>query len=382
MQKSKNPFPVVSYLGPEYFCDRKEETKTMIEALTAGRSICLYSIRRLGKTGLIQHVLGKLARKRRYIAVYIDIYDTLDEKDFVNRICSAVLAMLEKKNDNYLKSLSRFFGKFRPKISLDPVTGQPSFELDIRTEQEVRLSLDSLVAIISEQKKNVIIALDEFQQINHYQRKTLSATLRKYIQNVQNLHFIFSGSQRQMLVEMFTSPKQALFRTTQMMPLDKINEKEYYEYIRFHFRQGLRNIPDSIIDEILSWTRIHTYYTQYLCHRLYEKTSKSVREEDLENIKNQIIKENEPMFQNYRRLLSPQQWKLLRAIGQERKVQEPTSKSFIQKYELGSHSTVRLSLKYLEEHELIYAEYENDEIKPNYYVYDLLLAKWIEDLRK
>ena len=106
-----------------------------------------------------------------------------------------------------------------------------------------------------------------------------------------------------------------------------------------------------------------------------KKTSKKVNVEILESIKNQIIMENEPMFQNYQRILSPQQWKLLRAIGKEVMVQEPTSKSFIQKYALGSHSTVRLSLKYLEEHELVYSRYEKDEVKPNYLVYDLFLSK-------
>ena len=102
--------------------------------------------------------------------------------------------------------------------------------------------MDSLISIIAEQKKIVIVAIDEFQQINYYPRKTLSATLRRYIQSTPNLHFIFSGSQRQMLVEMFTSPKQALFRTTQMMPLKKIDHKEYHDYIKFHFKQGLRSI--------------------------------------------------------------------------------------------------------------------------------------------
>jgi len=375
-----NPFPVVSYIGPEYFCDRENETAELLAALSSKRSVTLYSIRRLGKTGLIQHVLGQLARKRNFVTVYIDIYDTVDQKDFVNKICSKVLYALEKKNDNYVKSLTRFFGRFRPKISFDNISGNPSLELDIRTEGEVKLSLDTLISIIKDQKKTVVIALDEFQQINYYPRLTLAATLRHYIQDTNNLCFIFSGSQRQMLLDMFSTPKQVMYRTTQLMPLGKIDDKAYEEYILFHFKQGLKKIEQIDIRDILDWTERHTYYTQYLCHRLYEKSGKRVESSSVSEIKAQILKENELMFQNYRRLLSPQQWKLLLAIGKERIVNEPTSKSFIQKYNLGAHSTVRLSLSYLETKELIYTEIEKSTNKTNYKVYDVFLAKWLESL--
>ena len=34
-----NPFPILAYHGTEYFCDRKDETKKLIEALKNGRNI-------------------------------------------------------------------------------------------------------------------------------------------------------------------------------------------------------------------------------------------------------------------------------------------------------------------------------------------------------
>ncbi|MGC9343639.1 MAG: AAA family ATPase, partial [Bacteroidales bacterium] len=48
-----NPFPITSYQGPDFFCDRVEETIRLKEAMMNGRNITLLSPRRMGKTGLI-----------------------------------------------------------------------------------------------------------------------------------------------------------------------------------------------------------------------------------------------------------------------------------------------------------------------------------------
>ncbi len=379
-KKSNNPFPVTKYKGPEYFCDRQDETQMLIEALSNDRSVTLHSIRRIGKTGLIQHVLHKLGRKKNTIAIYVDVFDTQNVNDFVNKLCSAVLKGLEKKQDKFLKTLTDFFGKYRPKISFDTVTGDPSIELDIVSDKELKLSLDTLMHIIKNSKKHVIIAIDEFQQINYYETKTLSATLRQYLQTIDNLNFIFSGSERELLLDMFSSPKQAFFRSTQLMPLEKINRDNYEAYIKFHFKQGLRPIPDECVDEILAWTERHTYYTQYLCHRLYERVRTRVSIKDVQLIQRQILLENKQVFYNYKRLLSPQQWKLLKALALENMVFEPTSKGFINKYNLGSHSTVRLSLNALLDKQLAYFDVDDTLDKSYYKVYDVFLVRWFESL--
>ena len=59
-----NPFPVNGYRSPQLFCDRESETATLTSALRNGRHVMLYSPRRYGKTGLIQHVFNGLARVR------------------------------------------------------------------------------------------------------------------------------------------------------------------------------------------------------------------------------------------------------------------------------------------------------------------------------
>ena len=57
--KLENPFPEYGYFGAEYFCDREQETQTLIEALRNGGNITLIAPRRIGKTSLVKKVMRK-----------------------------------------------------------------------------------------------------------------------------------------------------------------------------------------------------------------------------------------------------------------------------------------------------------------------------------
>ena len=51
----ENPFIISGYVSPEYFCDRKEETERLIDAMVNGRNVTMIAPRRMGKTGLIKN---------------------------------------------------------------------------------------------------------------------------------------------------------------------------------------------------------------------------------------------------------------------------------------------------------------------------------------
>ena len=73
--KPYNPFLISGYYSPEYFCDRKIESDTIINAMHNNRNITLVAPRRMGKTGLIKHVFYKLQEEQpNIVTLYIDIY--------------------------------------------------------------------------------------------------------------------------------------------------------------------------------------------------------------------------------------------------------------------------------------------------------------------
>jgi uncharacterized protein len=91
-----NPFITSGYKGAEYFCNRNPETSQILDSLINGRSITLTSIRRMGKTGLIHHILKRLPGG--YTGIYLDILSTENLHDFLNVFTSAVLNKIPEKS--------------------------------------------------------------------------------------------------------------------------------------------------------------------------------------------------------------------------------------------------------------------------------------------
>ena len=105
-----NPFLIVGYQGPEYFCDREKETEVILSALHNGRNITLVSPRRMGKTGLIKNVFYTLQEKEKNAkCFYLDIFSTQNLREFVALLGREILGKLDSLSQSTLKTLLSFF---------------------------------------------------------------------------------------------------------------------------------------------------------------------------------------------------------------------------------------------------------------------------------
>ena len=139
-----NPFLIVGYQGPEYFCDREKETEVILSALHNGRNITLVSPRRMGKTGLIKNVFYTLQEKEKNAkCFYLDIFSTQNLREFVALLGREILGKLDSLSQSTLKTLLSFFKSCRPVITMDELSGIPSVSLDIvpsKEEETLRFS--------------------------------------------------------------------------------------------------------------------------------------------------------------------------------------------------------------------------------------------------
>ncbi len=368
------PFPTTGYYGPEYFCDRENETERLIGNVNGGLSTTLVAIRRIGKTGLIKHLQHKLSGT--LICIYADILPTENSVEFLNSLATAILNAVPEKSGlgakvwNFIKSL-------RPVISFDALSGTPNVSFNIQ-DKESEHQIGTLFSFLENQNKRVLFAIDEFQQILNYPEKNTDAWLRKIIQQLNNVVFIFSGSQQHLMADIFSNATKPFYRSTQFLKLDKIERDAYQKFILHKFEENKKKINRETINEILDWTNLHTYYVQLLCNRIYANSGKQVKAESLRNEAMKILKEQEYVFFGYRDLITKQQWNLLKAIAYDGKVFNITSKDFIQKHNLGSPSTVNRSLNALLKKELIFTEHNSDGIL-YYSVYDVLFQRWIQN---
>ncbi len=120
----QNPFPLTAYYGPEYFCNRQTETKRLLSNAENGVHTTLLSIRRMGKTGLIQHLFHKLSKRKDIYCLYADIYASQSQKDLIGQLSTAILKTFPPKK-TIGKKVMDFITGMRPVISYDNLTGQP-----------------------------------------------------------------------------------------------------------------------------------------------------------------------------------------------------------------------------------------------------------------
>ena len=367
-----NPFLISGYESPAYFCDREKETEKLLETLRNGRNIMLTSPRRLGKTGLIKHVFYLLRQQDpKTVAIYIDLYPTESLYDFTQAFSSAVLGQLDSSPVKVLKKIASLFKGLRPSLTVDQVTGQPKVGLDIAAGSEAS-TLEQVFSYLKQTGKTCYIAFDEFQQIARYPEKNVEALFRSYIQDLHNVHFIFSGSQAHMLGEMFLSPKRPFYQSTSEITIGTIDEDAYFDFAAAFFKDQGRILRKEVFHQVYDLYEGYTWYIQMVLNRLYAKAGRPLDEELVQESIRDILRENEFYYQHLLQVYPKGQVKLVKAIAKEKKVKEITAGAFISKYGLTATSSVKSSLSRMLDEEIIYRSPDG------YLVYDRFFGQWLD----
>ena len=334
----------------------------------------LISSRRLGKSALIYRLFEDLECEN-YVCIYTDIYACTNLKDLTETLALSIFNKFPQKRGIGRRFLD-FLKNLRPIITYDALNGQPEIHFDFAQPKEYEHTLRSLLQFLDNQETRVVLAIDEFQQVADFPEKNIEAFLRTMIQTLKQTLFIFSGSKKRMMLEMFNTANRPFFSITQIMGLDEIPNDKYKAFIREKFAERNRHIDDEAIDFILSWTLSHTYYTQIICNDVFATGKKKITIETVKQICDEQLSIQQTTNMQYRSLLSPIQWNLMIAIAKEGLLIEPQSKDFLQKYKIGGASSVRKALNALLDKEMVYSIETTG--KTAYRVYNVFLLRWLE----
>lgn len=374
----ENPFIIKSYESKELFCDREEELQLMLRNCINSTDMTLISQRRMGKTGLILRLFDELKDTRPEIhTVYFDIFASRNIDDFIKLTAEATMKAFPSKTSIGEKLLT-FIKSLRPQLSFDNITGEPQLQIAYQTAHEKEYTLRGLFDFLDSQNEHIVIAIDEFQQIRDYPEQNMEALLRTYIQQTHNLTFIFCGSKKHMMADIFANEKKPFYNSTSFVSLDKISEESYSAFIRQLFNERQRSITDEALQFILDWTRRHTYYTQQLCHTVFANGNEAVTIDEVKKACEQLMKQGEAVYLQYRQMLTDKQWDYLIAVAKEGSVQQITSSAFLKTHKIGTPSVSRRLADALCDKGLL-----NDDVAINgttYTLSDVFLSHWMERL--
>jgi hypothetical protein len=373
--KKKNPFLIKGYISEELFCDRQKETLDLYGNVQNGIDTTLISPRRMGKTGLILHFFDFLSRQTGIEAIYVDIYAARSLNDFIKLLAEAILRMFPEKTSIGSQFLNMLKG-LRPLISYDAISGAPHIQIAYQSAQEKEYTLHGMLQFLDSHESLIVLAIDEFQQITYFSEQNTEALLRSCIQHLKNVRFIFCGSRKDMMTNIFSNAKRPFFASTQYLALDKIDAEVYASFIEKLFAENGIAIEEKAIDFILTWTKCYTFFTQSVCNMAYQMANKVVTVDSAKAACVELLKRNEPVFFQYRQLLTPSQWNFLIAVSKEGEVKQLTAKKFINQYDIGTPSDARRVSKSLIDKELL-LEIQTKQATV-YQVYDLFLSRWLE----
>lgn len=371
--KPNNPFLIAGYHSPEYFCDREQETATIVDALHNGRNITLISPRRMGKSGLIHHTFHRIKEQNPdVVTLYMDIYSTHSLNDFVRLFASTVLGSLDTLPQKAMSRIHQFIGSCRPAITFDEYTGVPKVSVDISPDEEEH-TLKEIFNYLASSEKRCYIAIDEFQQITEYPEKGIEALLRSYIQFLPAVGFIFSGSKQHVMHEMFLSAKRPFYQSTQQLAIGAINRDAYSQFAIRNFTRQNTILPQEIFDAIYDRFEGHTWYIQLVLNRIYGY-QRNVDMELVAHAIQQIIAEQSYSYAELLNAYTNNCIRLMKAIALEGCVTEITAGDFITKHQLRAASSVKAALKKLLDNEMVY------KTPSGYIIYDRLMAEWLRSL--
>lgn len=371
----ENPFVVVGKIPDKYFCDRKLETKKMIHSITNGNNVVLISLRRMGKTGLIQHCYAQKELEKKYYTFFVDILHTasLQELAFAlgKEIYRQIVPKGKKLSLTFLQTIKSIAGKF----GVDPMTGLPSFNLDLGDIEKPELTLEEIFTYLEHADKPCIVAIDEFQQIHKYPEKNIEALLRGHIQRMQNCRFIFAGSERSIMQNMFLNSSRPFYQSADLMELNEIPFDIYCDFITKQFNDNGKAIAMDVVKYMYDTFEGHTFYIQKTCNEAFslvegDECTLDIVKQAITN----IIIDKEPTYKEILSNISDKQKMILYAIAKEGVATQVTSSSFIKKYNLPSASSVQSATQKLIEKGVV------TERKKEYIVVDRFLGLWIKNV--
>jgi len=374
MQVNTNLFPQGHAIG-KAFCNREKERERLSRCFLTNEHTVIVAPRRYGKTSLIRQVLidTKIYGKR------IDLLPATNIL-FINKAiksCFTDLAsQIAPKTKKAKESLIAFIKHLHPKLTLNILGQQLEVSTSQSPEQSIIDMLLGLDAMARKTKKRMVICFDEFQQIgllkNHH---SIEASIRHAVEESSNITYVFSGSSRHLLSQMFNTKSRPLYHLCDLMELDKIKPDIYFPILllrsTLHWEHAMR---DSAIHEILHLTKCHPYYVNALCRQLWHMkktpTKSTVQKTwfDYVNTQKNWISDDMARF-------SPNQRNILAAIAYM-PIDEPYGNEFCHRVKIGA-SSIKKSLSFLIKRDFIF----KDKLDRKYKVLDPAIEIYLQQIK-
>lgn len=338
----------------EFFCNREQERKLISDSILSHEHLVLVAPRRYGKTSLIAQVL----RENDFPGISIDLFFVLSQGEVTRVIADSVSQLINQmlpKSNALAKKIVDALAILNPKVSFN-LLGQ-KVEINVRQANEKNISelLLILDQFAAKADTPCVIAFDEFQQIGELKENhAIEASIRHAVERSKYVSYIFCGSNRHLLNEMFSDKTRPLYHLCDLMILDRISAESYRGFLKNLAKQRWKQeIKEDVFNEIMNITECHPYYVNALCRRLW-RNEKALQVIDIINTWEDYVEQQSSWVMADLSRLTLTQRKLLTALALC-PTMEPHSETF-SIFAKMTTSAIQKTLQTLQKMDLVYQD--------------------------
>jgi hypothetical protein len=270
-QNRLTPFLVTGGpVPPEDVVDREAYLESTVARLRDGHSIYISGPRRTGKSSVAGALLDSFRRSGFYTC-QLDLFAVAEEADFARRLAEAVLA-----------NRRRNWRPARRPVSIEPSLSAQGFPPEIKValgfkvgapDPEPAAMLDRALElpeqVAVEDRRGMIVAFDEFQEVEKVGGVDLLKRMRAHFQRQRSVVYVFLGSQGSRLRQMFGAAAEPFFRFAEPSRLPPVPRRSWAAYLEQRFADRGLTIPVAVLDDLLDATGGHPADTMLVASHVY-----------------------------------------------------------------------------------------------------------------
>ncbi|MBR2167485.1 MAG: ATPase, partial [Paludibacteraceae bacterium] len=241
-------------------------------------------------------------------------------------------------------------------------------------------TIEVVFRFLEQADKPCIVAIDEFQRIADYPEKNVEAILRTHIQRMRNCEFVFAGSDRHLLGQMFQDYNRPFYESAAILTLEKIERSKYNAFVLKHFEEFGKHIASEDVNRVYDLYDGNTFAMHKTIHVAFSLTAENgvCTSETIRQAIDDILEDNDFTYRTHLMPMGLSQKEVLYAIARSGKATQITSAAFVGKYRLGSPSSVQSAVRKLKADGWV-AEEVDQEGQKYYQLNDYFLMLWIQE---
>lgn len=348
----KNPFSYGTVVTNENFCGREDLIFQIQEAVESAQNLVLQGERRIGKTSV---VCESLRRMKKYRILHVNLMEVKTADDVCKQLLRGLLS-LEQKGSRFERTLKKL-AHLRPVLSFNSITGDPSISFD----GSVLLSPDSLPEVLgliaqAHDQKPLAVFLDEFQDILKTEDpRAIQAQMRGAIQHQTEVPYIYAGSIRNLMDEIFHGQDSPFFKSAMALDVGPLDDDILTSFIVGKFGAGRRKADKAVVLRILELTERITGDVQQLCSVLWSNTEpgEAIDETHVVEAVKTIFSREQKSYELIINRLSAGNLRVLKALaimGGEK----VTSAKFVSKASVSNASAITQALKRMSQYKIVF----------------------------